>query len=93
MCRQPVTLGGGSSMVKGLASAGGGIGSGSGVGTSKRLLADPVLGPALLDDGGIVGLGKVVAEDGAPACAAGGESGGFVCCSGCDGEVKLCGTS
>ena len=55
MCRRPVTLGGGRSWMKAFA----GLSLACGRGDVEEALADPVVGPALLDDGGVVGFGEL----------------------------------
>ena len=60
MCRRPVTLGGGSRMVKGWPPGrwlcDGRIGRGLG----EEVFADPVFGPVIFNGGGVVGFGQVV---------------------------------
>ncbi len=58
MCRRPVTLGGGSSMVNFFVASCVSLG----VGTSNRCSLDPVLGPAFFNDRRIVCFWQFVAH-------------------------------
>ena len=63
MCRRPVTLGGGSRMVKADWPSGRLVldrAAGAGVGCGEEIFADPVFGPVIFNGGGVVGFGQVV---------------------------------
>ena len=73
MCRRPVTLGGGSRMVKELGPPARSFSPAAlGRGLGEEILADPVFGPVIFNGGGVVGFGQVVRHGGfelAPGCA------------------------